>query len=366
MILAEFTAHISRDLQAAVAGGELPPSAAALTANGTWRPPSRATASAGPAPGTYVTSLPFQLARLTGEPPEAAAARLAAAVARLPWVSATRQESGYLSITVTPARLAALPATIVAAGPAVARSDALSGLQLTSPPLPDLALEPTWAQAWRSQHRAILGRLADAAGADVHFSQDERMPATPSGIWASERTPASAMAYFGVDAVRYALARVPGPSQPAIEAQLERPLEVSNPFVLVRHAHADAASAWRRAAELELTPGLQATRQHPLPVAAGPHHAELTLIDLLSWLPERVAAASRRRRPADLTGYLETTAGAWIDCAHRFPALPFGGSGAPEEPAGAVALARLELADAVRTVLAAGLDLLAVTAPARI
>ncbi len=365
MILAELTAHISRCLQAAVAAGELPPSVAVLTADGTWRQPAGAAATA-PAPGTYVTSLPFQLARLTAEPPAAATARLAADVARLPWVSATRQDGGYLSITVSPARLAAIPAAIVAVGPAAARSGALASQHLTAPRLPDLAREPTWAHAWRSQHRALLGRLADAAGADVQFSEGERMPATPSGIWASDRTPAAALAYFGADAVRYALARVPGSSQSAIEAQMNRPLDVSNPFVLLRHAHAEAASARRRADELKLTSVLPAPARHPLAAGAGPQLAELRLIDRLSWLPERVAAAARRRRPADLTGYLEATAGAWIDCAHRFPALPFGGDGAPAEPAGILAMARLELAEAVRTVLAAGLDLLAVTAPVRI
>ncbi|HET9897686.1 MAG TPA: DALR anticodon-binding domain-containing protein [Streptosporangiaceae bacterium] len=373
MILAELTTQLRRYLQAAAANGDLPRSAAGLTAHGTWRPKvtavtpvTAATPAAARAPGTYATSLPFQLAHLTGEPPVTAANRVAEALTGLPWISAVRPASGYLTITVTQACLAAAPARIIAAGPAVARSDALAGQELTAPRLPDLALEPVWPQAWRAQHRALLGRLAEAAGASVQYFEGERMPATPSGVWANERTPAAAMACLGADAVRYALARAASPVQSVIEAQLDRPLDVSNPFVLVRHAHADAASTLRWAAELELAPSCPPMPSRPAPVTAALRPGELGVIDHLSWFPERVASASRRRRPVDLTAYLETLAGAWIDCSKRYPALPFGGSGAPAEPAGDLARARYELAGAVRTIIAAGLDLLAVTAPVRI
>ena len=61
---------------------------------------------------------------------------------------------------------------------------------------------------------------------------------------------------------------------------------------------------------------------------------ELVLVDMMSWLPERVAAAARRRRPAELAAYLENLAGMWLDCADSCPALPFRGRGAPAVPAG--------------------------------
>ncbi len=81
----------------------------------------------------------------------------------------------------------------------------------------------------------------------------------------------------------------------------------------------------------------------------------------MSWLSERTAAAARRRRPADLAGYLEGLAAAWLACAQDCPALPFRGRAAPADPT-----FRLLLAAATRVSLAAGLGLLALTAPDRV
>lgn len=358
MILAELTGHLSRRIQAGVAIGELPAEAAHLTAHGTWRPAPAA------APGAYATSLPFRLARLTATTPEAAARYLAAAFTGIPGVSHTRAANGYLTISTTPARLAIEPARIAALGPAVPRSDALAGRKLTTPGLPDLARAPTWPQAWRSQHEALLGRLADAAGADVKFSDAERMLSSAPPVWAGDSTPESAVRGRGVDAVRYALVKARGPSASLIEAELSRPLDLANPFVLVRHAHADAASVRRWAADLGLAPppGSKATTG----VIAALHPAELAVIDQLTWLPERVAAACRRARPAELASYLENLAGRWLDCAELCPALPFRGGGAVGVRAEEDRAFRLVLADATGATLAAGLELIGVAAPDRI
>jgi arginyl-tRNA synthetase len=85
---------------------------------------------------------------------------------------------------------------------------------------------------------------------------------------------------------------------------------------------------------------------------------------LLAWLPVRVAAAARRHRPDEVPRYLEQVAAAWQACKQAAPALPFGGSTAPDEPE--LASARLVVADAVRAVLAAGLGLTGITAVDRI
>jgi arginyl-tRNA synthetase len=82
----------------------------------------------------------------------------------------------------------------------------------------------------------------------------------------------------------------------------------------------------------------------------------------MSWLPERIAAASRRHRPADLARYLEHLARAWLDCSESCSVLPFRGRGAGGSRAGTAT--RLELAEAASTTLAAGLGLLGVAAPA--
>jgi arginyl-tRNA synthetase len=92
--------------------------------------------------------------------------------------------------------------------------------------------------------------------------------------------------------------------------------------------------------------------------------AERALLGLLSFLPIRVAAAARRRRPDELPRYLEQVSAAWLACRLQAPALPFGGRAAPRDldQAGA----RLVLARAVAAVIAAGLELTGVAAPDRL
>jgi arginyl-tRNA synthetase len=380
VIPGDIGAEIARVLQAMVAAGELPPRAAHQPAAGTWRP---APAAAGGGPGTYATSLPLALARLAGVAAEPVARHLAAGLAAVPWISAARVTGrGYLTVTVTAARLAALPARIAASGQAAAASGALAGTRLTAPGLTDPATAPDWTRAWRTQRDALAGRLADAAGAEVLFfdAQRELTPEWPAQAGAGAApvtTPgpggppvaragggpvAAAVARYGADAVRYALARTSAPRAGAITGQLGLPLDLANPFVMVRYAHADAASARRWAADLGLAPDRQEGQPNQAPDLMRP---ELVLVDKLSWLPERVAAAARRRRPADLVAYLERLAGAWLDCADSCPALPFRGRGAPAVLAGEQTAARLELSDAARIVLAAGLTSLGISAPAR-
>jgi arginyl-tRNA synthetase len=174
--------------------------------------------------------------------------------------------------------------------------------------------------------------------------------------------PPAAVAYFGVDAVRFALAGAATPGPAAIERQLGLPLDLANPFVLIRYAHADAASTLRWAADLDLIADESHPAVSPGMTAVGLRPVEEGLIDVMSWLPERVAAAHRRRRPVDVVDFLENLAQAWLDCSERCSALPFRGLGAATAP-GTVAV-RLELAEAVSTTLAAGLGLLGVAAPA--
>jgi arginyl-tRNA synthetase len=359
MIPGELSAELTRILNSLAATGALPPAATSLTASGTWR---QARTAGGPSAGSYVTSLPLELASLAARPPAAIAAQLATELADRPFISAAQATGGYLTITVTSAHLAALPARIMAAGPASARSDALAGREFSAPHLPGLAATLTWQQAWRAQHAALIGRLGDAAGAHVLFFHSESKAAGASASEAGVGDPSAAVAYFGLDAVRFALAVVPSPRPAAIERQLGRPTDLTNPFVMIRHAHADAASTPRWAADLRL-----AVDERPLTAAAAVDQAimeptERRLIDAMSWLPERIAAAYRRRRPADLVGYLEYLAPAWLECSESCSVLPFRGRGAGGSRAGTAA--RLELAAAASTTLAAGLGLLGIAAPA--
>jgi arginyl-tRNA synthetase len=380
VIPGDIGAELARVLQAMVTAGELPSRAASLSAAGTWRP---APAEAGGGPGTYATSLPLALARLAGRAGEPVAEALAAGLAAVPWIgSAQMTGGGYLTVTVTAAHLAGLPARIAGAGPGVATSGALAGTSLTAPRQPDPAAAADWEQAWRAQRDALAGRLAEAAGAEVSFfdaqREPTRAPATQARAGSAPVTTAdtgadpvaragrgpvaAAVAWHGAEAVRYALARTSAPRAGAISRQLGLPLDLTNPFVAVRYAHADAASVLRWAGDLSAALVKPEARPGRAPDLAPP---ELALVDAMSWLPERVAAAARRRRPAELAGYLENLAAAWLDCADSCPALPFRGHGGPAVLGGEQTAARLELSQAARIVLDAGLVLLGMSAPAR-
>ena len=163
---------------------------------------------------------------------------------------------------------------------------------------------------------------------------------------------ARAVAFAGADAVRFSLARaVPG--RPAvIDALIIARHVLGNPAYAVRYAHARAASGVRWAVTSRTVPlGRRAALRH-LPADPG----ELVLLDALSWLPERVAAAARRGRPDEFARYLEELASATIAALVR--AGDPGTAPAPSD--------RLTIAWAARTGLAAGLGLLGVGAPDRL
>ncbi|HBW19783.1 MAG TPA: hypothetical protein DEH11_12615, partial [Actinobacteria bacterium] len=118
--------------------------------------------------------------------------------------------------------------------------------------------------------------------------------------------------------------------------------------------HADAGAVRRWAGDL----GLARTEADARLARLLAHPAERVLLDQLSWLPERIAGAARRGRPEEFPRYLESVAAAWLDCREACPALPFGGHAAPRDAAGRSA--RLWLAEAARTVLGTGLELIGI------
>lgn len=354
MLPCDIGAELARLIAAAVTAGELPPAAGTASAAGTWRPPPDG------APGTYSSSLPFRLAD-AGHGAPGIAARLAAGLAGRDWISAaTVTGAGYLTVTVTADTLAGLAVRVSQAGPACARSDALRGLALRAPPDADLITAPTWAQAHRRLAAAVSGRLARAAGAQVSTDQDSERMTSPGPAARTSPGPAGpAIAFAGADAICYALARVPAGQAAAIDPAQSVRRVLGNPFYAVSFAHADASATLRRAAGLGLSRGEPAGFEPRLLTRP----AQLALLGVLSWLPERVAAAARRRQPRALTRYLEELAGAYLDVRESCPALPSGGRSAPRDAA--TARARLWLADAARTALGAGLGLLGLCAGTR-
>ncbi len=355
MITGDLDAELGRSLRELAEAGKLPEEAV-LVPGGTWRP-----APAG-GPGSYATSLPFEIARLAGRTPEDVAALLASSLSAEPWIdSAQPSGEGYLTVIVTAHALACVAPQIVAAGTACARSEILRGTSAVIRAWPDPAAAAGWDQAWERQAEAMTGRLAEAAGAAAVFPSDGERAVPGARVRRSANSPVlAAVAYFGVSAVRYRLAR----TLPGRTAQLAQEASASHRgadhYSAVQLAHAEAASALRWAAELELDlvePGEKLA-------SALDSEAERELLGLLSWLPVRVAAAARRHRPDEVPRYLEAVAAAWETCRQAAPALPFGGATAPTDLS--VSSARLLLADALRLALEAGLALAGITARDRI
>jgi arginyl-tRNA synthetase len=297
----------------------------------------------GPAPGRYVTAVPFRLA----PDPRTAAARLARQLLEQPSCIANAEVTGpgFVTVSVTHATLARLAIRIAQAGPACAASDALAGRTVQAPPGTPLAALPSWPQARAALAAQVTVRLATTAGAQIFHNE---RGAVPAPLPPARGPVADAIDFAGADAVRFALARMPPGGAPPDPAVIARHV-LANPAYAVRYAHAAAAAVLRWAAALGIRPAGFTPR-----LLAEP--GELALLDVLSWLPERVAVAARRGRPDEFAGYLAELAARTIDTMSttRFTKIADIGS------------ERLWLADAARTGLAAGLGLLGIGAPDRL
>ncbi len=362
MITADLDRELAGALRSLAGRGALPGAVAHAAPSGTWRPDPAGD------PSGFATAAPFAIAGSAGLSPAHVAAAVAGSFRELPWVeTATLSGQGYLTIRVTRQALAVSAARMAAAGLACANSAILAGTGATAWPWPDLAAARDWQHAWQQQAQAMTGQFARAAGAAVLPPSDRERAGTADRLDAATRSPvADAVAYFGSDWVRYWLARtMRGQSAwpagaPASDAGMTWPSgRVSDPRYPVGQAYEAAVSAVRWAADLGLEPATatgRLGRQLSSP-------AERDLLGLLSFLPVRVAAAARRRRPAEVPRYLEQVSATWLECRMRAPALPFGGRAAPADPV--VAAARLVLAQAVAAVIGAGLALTGIAAPGR-
>lgn len=332
-----------------------------VDAAGTWRPPPGGACSV---PGTYASSLPLRIAGQAGEPPSQVAAALAARLRSADWVtSATVTGTGYLTVTVAAGALTALAVRVPAAGEACVASDALRGRRVVAPPADSLASAASWPAAWQAATAAVTARLAAAAGAQIirsqpHAAGQRQTAAQAAGM--PRAAVAAAVAAAGEEAVRYALTRVTAGRAGEVSAGRCARNGLENPFFVVRYAHSRASSVLRWAAGLGLRLGDPGAARPGLLVQP----AELGLLEAISWLPERIAAAARRGRPDTFARCLEDLAGRWLDCAESCPALAFGGRAAPAGSDAAVA--RLWLAAAAQTALAACLQLAALGAPQRL
>jgi arginyl-tRNA synthetase len=232
----------------------------------------------------------------------------------------------------------------------------------------DLTAATGWSQAHDALAAELTVRLAVAAGATELPSREapsreagtvtgqgvdpgvpgEQRSGTPAHLAtdATLRSITAAVDFAGADAVRFALAAaVPG--APGIDGSTAARRVTGNPAYAVRYAHARAASVLRWAGAVLPDAGEPAAVLPSLPADRG----ELALLDGLSWLPERVAAAARRGRPDEFARFLGELASRTIGTM-RYTSHPNDGT--------------IALAAAARAGLGAGLGLLGISAPERL
>jgi arginyl-tRNA synthetase len=162
---------------------------------------------------------------------------------------------------------------------------------------------------------------------------------------------------IGVDALRYSLARYPADSPLTLDVAEITKASSDNPVYYVQYAHARTCRMMENAADVGMSlPG------DAFDPSLLDHELDGRLLRALADYPRVVASAAELREPHRVARYLEDTAAVfnrWYD-TKECRMLPQG-----DEPVTATNEARLVLVQAVRTVLANGLDLLGVSAPER-
>lgn len=165
--------------------------------------------------------------------------------------------------------------------------------------------------------------------------------------------------WIGKDAVRYSLSRYPADTP--LELQGEDMLKQTNdnPVFYVQYAHSRTCAVDRNAADR----GVVRTRPdgtEAFDPSLLTHETESVLLGRLTEFPRIVGQAAELREPHRVARYLESLAGDYHKWYAECRVLPY-----PDEEVTDLHGTRLWLNDAVRQVLANGLDLLGVSAPER-
>ncbi|MBU6347605.1 MAG: arginine--tRNA ligase, partial [Actinomycetales bacterium] len=165
----------------------------------------------------------------------------------------------------------------------------------------------------------------------------------------------------GVDAARYSLIRYPVDSPLTLDLDLLVQRTNDNPVYYVQYAHARIASVIRNAADLGfIGPDFSAWNSEEFNPSLLENEREGQLLGLLADYPRVVASAAELREPHRVARHLEEVATGYHKFYDQCRVLPQG-----DESATALTVARLWLCAATQQVIANGLDLLGVSAPAR-
>jgi arginyl-tRNA synthetase len=162
--------------------------------------------------------------------------------------------------------------------------------------------------------------------------------------------------WIGVDAARYALARSSTDSTLTLDIDLLTSQKNDNPVFYVQYAHTRMCGVQRNAAEMGVDKGPADAFAPELLT----HERENELLGALAEFPRVVSAAAELREVHRVARYLERLAGTYHRWYGDCRILPLGDAEVTD-----LNRARLWLAEATRTVISNGLDLLGVSAPER-
>jgi arginyl-tRNA synthetase len=165
--------------------------------------------------------------------------------------------------------------------------------------------------------------------------------------------------WLGSDALRYSLARYPADSPLSLDGEKMIEQSNDNPVFYVQYAHSRTCAVDRNAADR----GVARTRPdgtEAFDPSLLTHETESVLLGRLTEFPRIVGQAAELREPHRVARYLEALAGDYHKWYAECRVLPY-----PDEEVTDLHGTRLWLNDAVRQVLANGLDLLGVGAPER-
>ncbi|MFE3716602.1 ArgS-related anticodon-binding protein NrtL [Streptomyces cyaneofuscatus] len=206
----------------------------------------------------------------------------------------------------------------------------------------------------------LLGVTVDAYGTPpVTSPADPSAPLIPVRPVPAGATARELLERLGPDATRWGLLRPASHDRAPLGDELLVQGE-GNPLFLVRYAYARTRALTRGAAALGFTSASDAVLEAP-PAPAPYESPARPLLDLLADHPRVLLAAARHRAPDRVARQLEAVAHAFFDFHDSCPPLPSG-----DEKPSAAHRSRLALAEAAGTVLAGGLSLLGISAPAHL
>lgn len=296
--------------------------------------------------GDYATNIALQLARPAGRTPRYVAEVLRDQISAAPGVRGVEITGpGFLNISLDSAAPVALVREILTQGLRYGHSDALAGqvlsvrLPLASEPRADVVADAVVrivaTQGARAHlHRGTSAQDDDVETLDLRTLDLRTLPPAP-------RDPAP----LGTDAARWALLHPAPHDRPRIGAEHLVQGE-GNPLFRVRYAYARTRALGRNAADLGFTAYAGDLTDVPPPLLA-----------VLADHPRLLLGAATHRAPDRLARHLVTLADATL--AFLPTVLPLG-----DEKPSAAHRARLALVEAAGTVLAGGLSLLGIDAPA--